>query len=66
MKTEIQKYGQWYRSRVTLTRGLWQVGVCIDLLSFRVGLSAVSARSYQLDLGFFSFDVARLLHFRAL
>jgi len=59
--TRIEFFGRPYRGRLAITRGLWQMGLCVNLGSFLVGVSIFSLRypSFELDVGFFSVDVSR-------
>ncbi len=59
---KIDRFGKWWRGRLSLTRGLWRIGLTQDFGSCQVGLSFWQ-RAGQLTLGFWSLDVARLMRF---
>ena len=65
MKTIINRYGDWYCCRFTLTKGRWQVGFNQDLTSYKVGLSIGRLYIVELVLLCWSFDCSRLSYMDA-
>jgi hypothetical protein len=60
MKTLIDTYGYWYCGRLTLTRGLWQIGFAQDLTSYKVGFSIGRIHVVELTVLCWSVDLVKM------